>query len=244
MVNDLMLLSGVDIPFLEAQIITHQPSIKEIGMIGEDVFYAGCGILNFSKESLSQEDRINLENRTNFEVLMSMMLGNHPTIYKNRINAIMVLTLMFPEYQITFTQQAIILKKEDEIHSINSENFERFKEILSAMFCLNGRGDEETNFNPGGKKAQEIAEKLRKRKQVLAEQKGDQKVSILHRFASILAVGQRQNLNEILGYTVYQLFDQYDRFELKEMNDMHFRAQLAGARDLQEVDNWRKEIHP
>ena len=245
MINDLMLLAGVDIPFIEAQIAIHQPTLKEISMIGEESFYTGCGVLNFSKDNLSPEDRINLVDVSNFEILMSILAGNHLDVRQNKVCALMVLSLLFPGYDIKFSLKEITLQKEDEIRSINSENFERFKEILTAMFCLKGRGSEEhPEYNPGGKYAKEIADKIAKGRQKVAEQKGEQKISILSLFASIVAVGQQQDLNEVLNYTVYQLFDQYDRFELREANDMYFRAQLAGARDLKEIDNWRKNIHP
>jgi hypothetical protein len=243
MINKLMLLSGVDIPFISAQLLIHQPTIKEISMIGENVFYTGCGILNFSKDSLSPEDRSHLEKLSDFEVLMSLLTGNNVELQQNRINAMMVLSLLFPEYEIKFSIKEIRLQKEDEIRSINSDNFKSFKEILSAMFCLGGRGDDAQDYNPGGQKAREIAEKLKKRKQILAEQSGATELSVLGRFASILATGQCCDLNTILNYTVYQLFEQYDRFELKEAYDMHFKAQLAGARDLEEVENWRKDLH-
>jgi len=49
MINDLLLLSGNDIPFVEAQISIHQPTLKEISFIGEDIFFIGCEFLNFSK---------------------------------------------------------------------------------------------------------------------------------------------------------------------------------------------------
>lgn len=246
MVNDLMLLAGIDIPFPEAQLLIHQPTLKEIGIIGEEIFFSGCGILNFSKqENLSAEDRNSLANMSDFEVLMALMTMNYSEELKqSKICAIAVLSLLFPEYEIHFQTEAIVLKKEDEIRSINSANFEDFKEILIAMFCLHGRGEEESSYRPGGRAAEAIAEKLKKRKQLLAEQKGGEKVSVLNRFASILAIGQRQDLNEILGYTVYQLYDQFDRFELKDSNDIHFKAQLAGARDLEKIDNWRKDLHP
>ena len=67
MLNDLLLLSGNDIPFPEAQIVIHNPKIKEIALIGEEDFYGGCGVLNFSKENLTEEDRINLANINDFE---------------------------------------------------------------------------------------------------------------------------------------------------------------------------------
>ena len=59
MIPDLTLLSGVDIPFAEAGISIHQPSIKEIGLIGEETFYAGSELLTFSKDILKEEDRNN-----------------------------------------------------------------------------------------------------------------------------------------------------------------------------------------
>ena len=68
MLNDLMLLSGVDIPFPEAQLAIHQPSIKEIGFIGEESFYSGCGALNFSKNDLTEKDRIALKDFNDFEI--------------------------------------------------------------------------------------------------------------------------------------------------------------------------------
>ena len=243
MVNDLMLFSGIDIPFPQAQISIHQPTIKEISLIGEESFYSGCGALNFSKNSLSSEDRIALKDFTDFEILMSMINNKSFNTQQTRIDILMILTLLFPDYQIKISQQEISLIKEDESHLINSGNFEEFKKILTAMFCLKGKGSE-TEYNPSGDKAREIIEKLNKRKQKLAEQNGDQKVSVLNRFVSILAVGQKQDLNEILDYTVYQLFDQFDRFTLKEQFDIHLKAQLAGARDLGEIEDWKKDLHP
>ena len=242
MVNDLMLLSGIDIPFPQAQIVIHQPTIKEIGLIGEESFYSGCGALNFSKNSLSSEDRIALKDFTDFEILMSMINNKSFNTQQTRIDILMILTLLFPDYQIKIFQQEINLIKEGESHLINSGNFEEFKKILTAMFCLKGKGSE-TEYNPSGDKAREIIEKLNKRKQKLAEQNGDQKVSVLNRFASILAIGQKQDLNEILDYTVYQLFDQFDRFTLKEQFDIHLKAQLAGASDLGEIEDWKKDLH-
>jgi hypothetical protein len=40
--SNLLLLSGNDIPFIEANLTIHTPTIKEIGFIGEDDFYIGC----------------------------------------------------------------------------------------------------------------------------------------------------------------------------------------------------------
>ena len=114
MLNDLLLLSGNDIPFPEAQITIHVPTVKEIGLIGEESFYGGCGVLNFSKDNLTEEDRINLANVDDFEILMMIMDNTNPEMRKTRIDMLRVLTLMFPEYQIELTRKSINLKKDDE----------------------------------------------------------------------------------------------------------------------------------
>ena len=53
MLSDLLLLSGNDIPFPEAQVTIHQPTLKEIAYIGEEAFFLGCGFLDFSKNVLN-----------------------------------------------------------------------------------------------------------------------------------------------------------------------------------------------
>ena len=117
MLNDLLLLSGNDIPFIEAGMVMHPPKIKEIALIGEDTFFTGCGVLNFSKDILSQEDKINLADKGNFEILMSIIMDkSHPVMQKNRVSALMVLSLLFPNYEIELTPQGILLKNEDEVH--------------------------------------------------------------------------------------------------------------------------------
>ena len=122
MINDLLLLSKNDIPFIGAQINIHQPSIREIGLIGEESFFSGCELLNFSKEILSEQDRINLAKLTNFEILMSIMNDKNSSSHKNRIGAIMVLTLLFPGYEIHVFPREIDICKEDEHHYLNSDN--------------------------------------------------------------------------------------------------------------------------
>ena len=46
-----------------------------------------------------------------------------------------------------------------------------------------------------------------------------------------------------MNYTVYQLYDEFQRFELKQNFDIYLQAKMAGAKDMEEVDNWMKEIH-
>ena len=64
------------------------------------------------------------------------------------------------------------------------------------------------------------------------------KISILSRYISILAVGLQKDLNSLMHYTIYQLYDEFQRFQLKVQWDAYVQARMAGAKDLEEVDNW------
>jgi len=51
-VDELLLLSGNDIPFPQARLTIHQPTLKEIAYITEQRFWAGCELLKFNKDFL------------------------------------------------------------------------------------------------------------------------------------------------------------------------------------------------
>lgn len=243
MIDDLLLLSKNDIPFPQARVNVHQPSIKEIGIIGEEFFYMGCSILTFSKEKmLNDQDRNKLKDVSDFDILMTMFSDtSNLEVQQTFIYAQMVLSLIFPEYQILIKDK-IYLKKEDEdtLLSINSNNFDEFKSILTQIFCLKGKNN--TDYDPAGEASRRIAEKIKKGKAKAQKSKGE-KVSILPRYVSILAVGEGKDMNELLNYSLYQLFDEFERYELKMASDMHMQAAMAGAKNLKEVDNWMKDIH-
>lgn len=246
MLNDLLLLSGIDIPFPQAQISIHQPRIKEISYIGEESFFLGCEFLNFSKNILSEEDKNNLKNKSNFEIFMSVIKDKSLAIQKNKINATMVLSLMFPEYKIHFERDSInIIDEEMNKHIINDKNFEAFKEIIVNMFCLKQDIGNGPVYNPGGRLSEEIAAKLNRGRAKAAKSNGEtKKISILSKYISILSVGQNKDFENLLNYTVYQLFDEFNRFEMKTNFDWHMKAKMAGAKGLEEIENWMIDIHP
>lgn len=243
MVNDLLLLSGNDIPFVSAQITIHQPSIKEIAYIGEEAFFTGCQLLNFSKNILSEEDKVNLEDKSNFDILIAILREQNAVMQKNRNCVDMVLALIFPEYEISFEKDCIKISKENEEHKIDNSNYEEFKSVISSVFSFGNGKDSKPDFNPSGDLAKKIAEKLNKRHQKLAEAKPAQKVDILSRYVSILSVGEQKDMNALLNYTTYQLFDEFKRYELKMGHDIYVQAKMAGAKDLKEVEDWMQDIH-
>lgn len=243
MINDLLLLSGNDIPFIQAQINIHQPTIKEIAYLGEEDFFTGVQLLNFSKNILSEEDKINLENHTNFDILIAILREQNAVMQKNRNCVNMLLSLIFPNYDITFERDCIKLVREEGEHKIDNSNYEEFKSIIGSMFNFGDKNDSQSELNPSGDLAKKIADKLKKRHQKLAETKPAKKVDILSRYVSILSVGQQKDMNSLLNYTTYQLFDEFKRYELKLGHDIYVQAKMAGAKDLKEVEDWMQDIH-
>lgn len=259
MLNDLLLLSGIDIPFPAAQVNIHQPTIKEIAYIGEENFFIGCELLIFSKDSLISEDKARLKDQSNFDIIMSIMKDkNNPNMRQNALSALMVLIILFPDYTVQVRKDYIALlktveqeervgneiqiKKRVQECAINNRNYPEFQQILIQMFCLTN--EKATKYNPGGDLAQRIADKLKKGEQQRAAQKNQQnKIAVFSRYASILAVGEAKDLNSLMQYTVYQLFDEFQRYELKINYDTYVQAKMAGAKDLKEVDDWMKDIH-
>lgn len=250
MINELLLLAGQDLPFEQAQLIIHPPSIKQIAFIGEKTFYSGCQYLNFSKKNLEEKDKNRLDDLTDFEVLMTIMRDKNIAVQQGKISMQLVLLLMFPDYNINFLPMSILLSKKTEQgverHTIDKENFESFRNIVSKMFCLDYAQSDSDKYNPGGPQAEALVKKFKQRQRRLAKLKSNgkqQDISILLQYVSILAVGLHKDINELMQYTVYQLFDEFRRFKLKEQNDLYFQLKIAGEKNLDDVKNWMSDIH-
>ena len=113
------------------------------------------------------------------------------------------------------------------------------------MFDLNDSKEAMGGYNPVGKKASKIAEKLRKAKEKINKINSDNNdnIAVFSRYISILSVGENKDMNELMDYSVYQLKDEFQRFQKKQAYDMYISAKMAGAKDLDEVDHWMDEIH-
>ena len=243
MIDDLLLLSGNDLPFPEARLIIHQPRLKEIAYITEQRFWSGCELLKFNKDILADEDKIDLLNKSNFNIIMMMIQEKKIESQQARLNILSILALLFPTSQISLKRQAIQLRnyQNNEVNEINEENFNAFKEILINMFCLTNK--ENKQYNPSGELARKIANKIKKGREQKAKLAPNTKISILSRYVSILAIGLQKDINTLMNYTVYQLMDVFNRYELKLHYDSWEKYKIAGAKGMEDPDDWLKDIH-
>ena len=103
---------------------------------------------------------------------------------------------------------------------------------------------DQTTFNPADKKAEEIAAKLMKARQRVAEQNGSAGSSVFSQYLSILTVGlSSMSIFDLMNLTMYQLYDLIERYMLFTNWDMDIRSRLAGGKPDSKPDNWMKNIH-
>ena len=91
----LALMCGTDIPVPECQLIVHQPTIKEISLIGESDFFAGVQCLCLNKNMFTQDESV-LSNVNNFQIFMTVMTEKEAADKKKSVQQ--VATLLFPKY--------------------------------------------------------------------------------------------------------------------------------------------------
>ena len=237
----LALMCGIDIPVPELQTTIHQPTIKEISYIGEQEFFIGLQTLSINKNMLARDNSV-LESTTNFQIFMTIMKEQETKDKKDAV--INLFQLVFPNSQVIFTPMSILLNKEGQQTLVDENNFDILQEIIKQIFCVNSGPMDQTAFNPADEKARQIAEKLMRGRQRVAEQKGETNSSAFGRYLSVLTIGlNAMPLSEAMNLTMYQLYDLVERYTLYLNWDLDIRTRLAGGKPDSKPDDWMKNIH-
>ena len=237
----LALMCGTDIPVPELQTTIHQPTIKEISYIGEQEFFIGLQTLSINKNMLAQGNSV-LESTTNFQIFMTIMKEQETKDKKDAV--INFFQLVFPGNKVIFTPMSILLNKEGQQTLIDENNFDILQEMIKQIFCVNSGPMDQATFNPADEKAREIAEKLMRGRQRVAEQKGETNSSAFGRYLSILTIGlNAMPLSEAMNLTMYQMYDLVERYTLYLNWDLDIRTRLAGGKPDSKPDDWMKNIH-
>ena len=237
----LALMTGIDIPVPELQIAIHQPTIKEISFIGEQEFFVGLQTLSVNK-SLLPQDNFLLANTTNFQIFMTVMQEQETRDKKDA--AMLLFQLIFPKHQVILTPNSILLNQDGKTTIIDDNNFEILQEIIKQIFCVNSGPMDQATFNPANDKAKEIADKLMRGRQRVAEQKGELSGSAFARYVSVLTIGlNAMSLSDTINLTMYQMYDLVERYTLHLNWDLDIRTRLAGGKPDSKPDDWMKNIH-
>lgn len=237
----LALMTGVDIPIPELQVAIHQPTIEEISLIGEQVFFMGAQLLCLNKSMYSQDESL-LANTSNFQILMTLMA--QPDMADRKQDVLSVLTLLFPTKSIIILPKVInLVEAEQPVISITDDNFENLQKVFNDLFCLEASAQQA--FNPGDEKAKEIADKLMKGRARVAAQKseGQGSGSVFSQYLSIIAIGASLNILDTIKLTMYQMYDLMERYSLYANWDIEIKSRMAGAKGDKPIESWMKNIH-
>ena len=198
-------------------------------------------LINFDKKSLATVEGISqetLEKTKNFDWIYSFV-NNDKKTEENLRNYFL---LFFPNYEILLSQKNLaqfVLKKGEEVHIIDSTNFDLFKETIIKLTSI--KDEEEDIFvDEKNEAAMRIRKKLLEARKKRSEKKNvsqEEQASILANSISTLATGLGVTLNQIYDLTLPQFFEQLKRFQRKVSHEEGFSAVLAGASGI-EVEDW------
>ena len=235
------LMCGIDIPIIECELVAHQPKIKEIAYLGEQDFFIGVQTICINKNMLMQ-DKALLETTNNFQIFMTIMLEKETAEKKQAVQQ--VFQLFFPEYKVSFTPRSILFNRGGQMITVDNDNFEFLQKDIAAICCLHSGTSGHETFNPADEKAAEIAKKIMRGRQIVAEQKGETNVSVFSQYLSTLTIGlNSMSLSDVMNLTIYQLYDLVERYMLYINWDLDIRSRLAGGKPDSQPDNWMKNIH-
>ena len=235
----LALMTGIDIPYPQLQLVVHSPTVKEIALMGEQDFFTAAQYLCIDKNSVTQDETV-LSSLSNFQVLMKVLEQA-----KDRKAPVQtLLMLLFPKAQVMLMPQSINIIIDDQVIMIDSGNFDEFQNMIKEVLCMTSLFQEKNmTYNPQGKRAQEIARKImRGRQKVAAQKKGDSD-SILTRYLSILRIGAQIPLTESIEYNLFQVFDQVNRYTAYVEWDTDLRVRLAGGKPDKQVESWMRNLY-
>lgn len=233
-----LFLSGQDIPVKECNVIIHQPTIKQIVMFKETAFINATQLFINVKENAQTIRNANpaAEQFTDLQLLIGTL--NQTDEIKEYVDSFF--QLIFPQYTVEIRDTEICFYKDKQrVGMINNFNYESFCDIIEKVF---GLPVDKKKYKPANSKAAELAEKFRKREQILANTKGkdDTLPSLFGTYISILSIGMQIDMNTLFNYTPFQLYDSFDRYWKKVNSDFYQRVSTMPMMDtsqMEEPDN-------
>lgn len=248
-------MAGTPIPVPELGVTIQQPRIKDIALMGEADFFKGINLLSVKVESyekmvesnrnLSPEEKEAVKNElmfmTNFQLLLNT-LKSEPSLKLVLQNFFLML---FPTCKkVSIDESLIIISWLDDTPEliITDREFDIVAEIVPALFTSESMGQE--GFNPANDKAAQIAAKIQARRDKVAKEQGRDKKeqSPIGTAVSVLATSDGLSINEVLNYTLPQIYHQIDRSgKLHDFKSQMTLGAFGGLKDI-EISNWKEPI--
>lgn len=253
--DTLKILAGSPLPIPEIGLEIHQPTLREVALLGEQELYQIFSLLTLTKERYMQmvEAKANttkemidaVKNKLMFMTDFQLILET--TLHDSVIQANLVgfLYIIFPKAKtITVEKNFIIISWQGDKKEtlMTSFEFEFFVPVIKSMFDTGDKNQKE--FDPVNDKAAEIAAKIEARRKKLAKEKGldREEKSALATGISVLSTADGVSLDTILNYTIPQLYYQLERSrKYSEYQTQMTLGAFAGLKDV-EIADWTHSI--
>lgn len=245
-------LAGIPVMVAECNIAISQPSVKDVCAMGEQSFLMAIEFFVEAEKFAAsvKEGNSQLERYDDFQILLVVLKQDSKTLAM--INSLF--ELIFPNYVCELDNGCVNLKSPETskiMGQINPMNFSAFQTTLRELFLPQGMEDsEEDDFNPINEQAAAIAEKLKEARRLRSAAKkkegGGGKKSLFATYVSTLAVGLGMDVNTVLGYTPFQLYDAFTRYSNKMAFDLYQKiatTPLMDASKMDEPKNWIDSIY-
>lgn len=246
----LLYLSGNQVPVKECGIFITPPTIKQIAAFGERKFLEGLQVIVNTKTMFEEarQQTPELKQFDDLQVLLALL--EHQPELKESIDS--VLGLLFPSFNVVYEQACIkFCDEEGNVKGmITPFTLPNIQKVLNELLNPKMLGGESGEYNPKGQVAKGIAEKLRRAHEKKAKAKGPSKaaenMSVFANYVSILSLGMNMDLNTLLGYTPFQLYDAFERYWLKVKSDMYQKIATTPLMDvskMEEPEDWTKSLY-
>lgn len=251
-------MTGGEILLEDPLVKIQQPTIKQIALKGESEFFRSMNIFYIRPEPLIEfinqletlgedEKEIILATITAYDNLLFLMQASTAggaDEYKVVELTQSAFDLLIPGYRFNFDPQKheMSLTSLKDSHSIvvDGELFMKIKSVARQIFLLDKffeGSEKKEELSPAARKiADKIAESERKIREINGEK---EEGSYFARILSIM--GMHGDLDYLSNLTIYQLHNQFERFNLFTNHNTNMRASLAGATNVELVD-WYKKI--
>lgn len=243
--HNLQLILGLDIFVPELELFVHQPTLTELGMtmMSTREINQIVGILTIDGENLDEGVKI-----SNFEAFM-LVYDSLKGALKN--NLFLILDLLFPNCVFSFVPKRTIyisvpIGETKKTVMVEENNFNYLQESIKEIFCIDMNKSEEPEYNTKSKRAEELKRKILEGRKELAKRKAkqmDNNDDTLVKYISVVSVSTGISFNEIKNFTMYQLYDILNRYNLWFAYDLDLKIRLAGGEIKQEAEQWTKNIH-
>ena len=258
-IDSLVLMTGQPIELKESAVKIQQPKLKEIALIGESKFFQSMNIFYIGPEPLAEfiqnldtitegEKKYLIESSTSYDNLLFLMQASSVGGSADRFHVVemtkTVFELIIPSHKFSFNAEGSVMllmgRNMSDSIVVDRDLFLVLKDICVQIFLLHKFFSSEDK-NKLSEAAQKIADRMaeaeEKIKNMNNEGQGDD--SQFSRMLSIL--GMNKELDYLSNLTIYQLYNQFERFNLFTNYDQGLRASLAGAANVELVD-WYKKI--